>query len=190
MSDGPHRTLGMPKGWRKVAECAFREASSTEEVSDLFPSAISDDWRREVASELVIALQAEFGDGRKGCLFSGEELERVGALRRLATGFPLACLLIDCAETVAAEGLNGQAALLEVVRRAIGSWIPRLLRQIEEHHLRETDGKSAVDVRGRLGAAANALDHSKLAAQLLRADPTPIERRPPKHAGLDDGPRL
>lgn len=189
MSDGPHRTLEMRKGWRKVAGCAFNGASSTEEVCELLPPAIADDWRREVPSELIAALKKEFGDGLQGRLGIDENPGRFSALRKMAAGFPLAGALVNCAETVAADGLYGPAGILEAGRRTIEDRVQRQLRSMEEHHIRATDGKSTVDVPGRLGETANACGYGKLAAQLLRSDPTPIERRLPKHAGLDDGPR-
>ena len=48
MSDGPHRSLKMPRGWKKLAEHADKKAYAPEEVRDALPDALEQDWRSEV----------------------------------------------------------------------------------------------------------------------------------------------
>ena len=48
MSDGPYRSLKMPRGWKKLAERADKKAYAPEEVRDALPDALEQDWRAEV----------------------------------------------------------------------------------------------------------------------------------------------
>ena len=50
MSDGPHRSLKMPRGWKKLAEHADKKAYAPEEVRDALPDALEQDWRAEAGS--------------------------------------------------------------------------------------------------------------------------------------------
>ena len=44
MSDGPHRSLKMPRGWKKLAERADKKAYAPEEVRHALPEALEQDW--------------------------------------------------------------------------------------------------------------------------------------------------
>lgn len=189
MSDGPHRTLNMRKGWREVAKRAGNNAYVPDEICQQLPAALGQDWRAEVPAKLVAGLREALGDGRQGGLFVDDRRERIDALRSLAAGFPLGGVLVHCAILVAAEGGQGPAALLEAARSALVDRATCGARQVEEHYLRVARGP-AKNIRQKLETPVNSCDFTKLAMQLLGTDPAPIQRHLPKQTSLDDGPRL
>ena len=50
MSDGPHKSLNMKPGWKKVAERADLAAFEPEQVSEKLMSALQDDWATRMAA--------------------------------------------------------------------------------------------------------------------------------------------
>ena len=53
MSDGPHRSLPMRKGWKKLAERGDGTLHSDEQVRDAVPLALTDDWREERCDDFM-----------------------------------------------------------------------------------------------------------------------------------------
>src|SRR5215472_10713054 len=53
MSDGPHRSLPMRLGWRRVAESADNEAFGYDEIRDAIPPALEQDCRGEMSPEFI-----------------------------------------------------------------------------------------------------------------------------------------
>ena len=53
MSDGPHKSLPMPRAWKKFTECVSNEAFSFEEVRDAIVAALEQDWRKQNMDGLV-----------------------------------------------------------------------------------------------------------------------------------------
>ena len=72
MSDGPHRSLNMRRGWKQLAKCADNIAFSTEEIRNALSSALADDWREEVPGDICQQLQTILNKGQ-GFLFSGKK---------------------------------------------------------------------------------------------------------------------
>jgi hypothetical protein len=49
MSDGPHRSLPMRRGWKRVAERGDKRAYASEEVSEAIIVALEQDCRQEMS---------------------------------------------------------------------------------------------------------------------------------------------
>lgn len=190
MSDGPHRTLEMHKGWREVAKYVSGDAYEVGEICQKLPPALARDWRCEVRPELVNALRQFFGDGRQSSLFADQPSKRLEAMRGLAAGGTLGGVLVDCAIEVASEGRSGPDGLQEAARRALLDRAFCQSRQVEEHFRSEATERSSVNVRRRMEAAVTAYDVGRLAAQFVGTESTPIERSSAKQTGVDEGPRL
>ena len=88
MSDGPHRSLNMPHGWKKLAERADNRAFAPEEVRDTLPAALAQDWRAEVPSSLCGLVRDILSDSQRS-LFGDDRAERIEALRRKTAGYAL-----------------------------------------------------------------------------------------------------
>ena len=66
MSDGPHRSLPMSRGWKQLARRAANKAFSPVEVCDALPAALHQDWRTEVPKRLCRLIQRH-SEGQPMC---------------------------------------------------------------------------------------------------------------------------
>jgi hypothetical protein len=70
MSDGPHRSLKMRPGWKKVAKFADMRAATPDEVGHAVAAAFSDDWRADVPANVAECICEVLG-GQKRTPCSG-----------------------------------------------------------------------------------------------------------------------
>jgi hypothetical protein len=148
MSDGPSKSLNMPRAWRRVARSAEIAASSSGEIKQNLRQALVDD-SREIPPKLISALRKAFGDGRQKLLGLNEH-ERFAALRSHADGSPLGALLLSHATMVAHEGWQGEEALREATLRTLRERVTHGARQVAEHHYRGTRDGHSSEVRERI----------------------------------------
>lgn len=188
MSDGPFRSLPMRRGWQDLAERADNSNFDADEIGSALAPALRQDWTEECGPELLAGIDRVVAAASQGHLFGGEDVA-IDALRRIAAGFPLRGLIVDClGQTLADDGLAGDAAKAEAVASALADWSLRSARGVEEHGLRENLNRScAVNARQRIEAAIAQTSFEGLARQLLVLNPAPVPRTPPKLGGLDDG---
>src|SRR5215467_7075628 len=97
MSDGPYRSLKMTRPWRKLAEAAYYDAYSIEEVARALIPALDRSCRDEVPPNVWHDLARIFTD-QQNVLFSDQKAGEAVALRNQVAGMPLGCALIDAAE--------------------------------------------------------------------------------------------
>ena len=81
MSDGPHRSLNMRRGWKRFAERADKEAFAPEEVCDAIPAALEQDWRAEVSPNLTRQILVILQDNQNS-LFGDQRIEKLEVLRK------------------------------------------------------------------------------------------------------------
>ena len=188
MSDGPHRSLKMPRGWKKLAERADKKAYAPEEVRDALPDALEQDWRAEVPDGVCSRVRDILG-GNQSSLFGDLRAERLEALRGETAGYTLGNAFLDYAIEAAARGRNGDEALREAAGKALSDRAARGARQVEEHYCRESTHRRSAHVRERIEAGVTQSDIDGIAGRLVGTDKS--ERpRPAKQLGLDDGVQL
>ena len=185
MSDGPHRSLPMRRGWKKLAERADNCAFEPDQVAAAMPEAIEGDWREEVPPEFLDALRMAFGDPTQVSLFKSDCSEQLEKARPLAAGKPLAQLIVDCAIKVTVEGIS-ENPLVDAVSNACQNHGTRGIRSVEEHYKRKSSGTRAQKVRGRLEGACTKASFHDIASRLLNSSGSP-KSRTPKQTGLDHG---
>jgi len=131
-----------------------------------------------------------FDGDRQGQLFEKLDCERIESLRRLTAGKEFGGLFVDCCLQVAAEGLDGVAALRAAAATALASWAARWCAQIFQHNFCVTDASRASMINDRIKKADSGCDFAKLAHDLLAGATRQSANRPAKQAGIDDGPGL
>jgi len=185
MSDGPHRSLPMRRGWKKVAECGANHAFAPEEVSQRIAPALEEDCRHELAPGFIESMH-----GLYGSLFRNQIESELEGLRDQA-GSGIGRVILDRAIQLAAEGETGPDAPLKAVTDALMDRGQRCSRQVEEHYLRESSGRKARDVRSRIdeGVSQAAPAVEALARKILKIE-SGWSTRPQKQDGLDDGVRF
>lgn len=188
MSDGPHRSLTMPRGWKKLAERADNKAYAPEEVRDALPEALEQDWRAEVPDSVCRRVRDILGDNQSS-LFGDQRAERLEALRGETAGYALGNALLDYAIEAAARGRGGDDALREAAVKALTDRAARGARQVEEHYCRESTLHRAAHVRERIESGVTQSDIDGIAGRLVGTDKSE-KPRPAKQTGLDDGVQL
>lgn len=189
MSDGPHRSLNMRRGWKKVAEYADKGAFSSDEIGDAVASAYLQDARKELPDSVAHAVCEILGDQQEH-LFRDQKVEQLEALRPLAAGHGFGAILIDCATQRAHSGAVGPDSGLETMAAALELWGARHARQIEEHYRRESTLRRATNVRTRIEEGIGGMALHGLARQILKLDIKGNGRTSAKKDGIDDGVRL
>jgi hypothetical protein len=186
MSDGPHRTLPMRRGWKRLAKRADKSAFNAEDVKDAVGPALSADWAVEVPRDFFEGVR-DLCAGRPGLPLQIDREADVEALKRAAAGRgSLAGVLADFAAQALAEGKTGEDALREAVRNTLHDRALRAARQVEEHYLRETSARRAAYVRTRIEVGIATAGLGDLAGTLMTQG-TSSSAAPPQHRGVDDG---
>src|ERR1700730_3766531 len=102
MSDGPHRSLPMRRGWKRVAESADNHAFGTDEIRDAILPALEEDCRGEISPEFFSSLRRVCAD-QEASLFKNDVAPSLEALRN-AAGAGLARVVLNYALQQAARG--------------------------------------------------------------------------------------
>lgn len=184
MSDGPHRTLSMRKGWKHLLKHAYRDASSDDDVLEALSQALLDDCREEIPHELRSALENAIGQQKQAHLFEDDLATSLDDLRGLASGYPLAQSFLDCAIDAANQSPRADLKLVDVLARALAERAVRGARQAEEHCKKKANATRAAGMRSRLDQAISQTSFSGIAAGVLGNEAAHALKR---HDGLDDG---
>jgi len=189
MSDGPHKSLDMRRGWKRVAECGDNVAFAPEEVSKTIVPALNEDCNAEIAPGFLESVAAVFVD-RESSLFKEPIAPRLEALRR-AAGCGMGRAVLENAIEVAERGGMGMEALVDAASNALADRAARGARQVEEHYCRKANSVRAQKVRARIEEGIAQAGIKDLARHILRVQPrNSPSPRTLKHKGLDDGVKL
>jgi hypothetical protein len=189
MSDGPHKTLPMRPGWKRLSERADKTGYAAAEVAEAVCPALADDWRSEVSDNVVRQVRMVVGADAGGFLFSDQADRDLAALRDVAPS-PLAGLYIDCVRDALAGGLRGEDACETGAEAALSERAASGIRQVEEHYRRNSGTTRTDSVRQRLDAATNAAPIRALAREVLTGRRGPAGVPPAKRTGIEEGPQL
>lgn len=188
MSDGPHRSLPMRSGWKRVAEWADNQTFEAEDIGKAIIPALEKDCKGELSPEFISRLCAVC-DGQEVSLFKnelGRDLERL----RPVAGLGIGHVVLDFAiERSAREG-SGRNIAVEAMTDALTDRAARCARQIEEHYCRESSERRAYKVRQRFEEGIGKADVDGLAHRILNLESGRSGRSQLKHEGLDDGVRF
>jgi superfamily II RNA helicase len=180
MSDGPHRSLPMRPGWKRVAERAYNRNFDPNQITEAVLSALAKDCRMELSDTFLSSLRGIYDTLLKDNLSS--QLE---ALRGVA-GPGLGRSVLDHAIHQSAAGATATAE--QALASALVDRNSRCARQVDELYRRALKNRSTIDMRARIEQAGGGI--AGLARQVLKMEPKTTRRTPPKHQDLDDGVAL
>ena len=187
MSDGPFACIKMRKPWRDLLEKADNTNFGQEELVRDLRSCLKGDWNLEIPSGLATNLCQIIRDSGQASLFGNESMEQLKALRDEAAGSPLGRLFIECGIQAIWDGHAGEEGVDETVNNTLREWLARQFRGVEEHCVnKDVDRARVLNVRGRLGEAANE-DLVGLGRQLCGREAQNENVISRKQSGLDDG---
>lgn len=191
MSDGPHKSLNMRPGWKKLAERADLAAFEPEQVAEKLMSALQDDYNEDGCNELVRGIKERIGDTRQASLLDENKAgELESARRELSAGHGLKRLILDSVIQAFATTSDGTVALQQGIQNAMAELAARGARQVEEHYHRKSNEEHAVNIRTRINQAIERApigDFSRRAAGLRSQVPI---AKTQKQQNLDDGVSL
>ncbi len=187
MSDGPHRSLPMRRGWKRVAESADNQAFGTDEIRDAILPALEEDCRGEISPEFFSGLRRVCAD-QEASLFKNDVVPSLEALRNSA-GAGLARVVLNYALQQAARGNSAKDIPESALKDALMDRAARGARQVEEHYYRESTTPRANRVRERIEQAIGNADIDSVARRILDPE-SKSETQAPRRQGLDDGVKL
>lgn len=186
MSDGPHKSLQMPPGWRKLAERGANSSFEKTQVAESIPDALADDWRAGACDDLVRELRTVLNDNRQASFFDQQKEQKLEALKKISpSGYPLRRLLLECVTQAVESGQDGPDAIAAGTEYALGERLARGILSVEEHYRRSHSDKTAT-VRTGLQAAASVVSLKAITNRLLKTGASSAPPAP-KRDGLDDG---
>ena len=188
MSDGPHRSLPMRRGWKRVAECGDNLAFAAEEIGKAIIPALEQDCREEIDRQFLEGICSIFRDQEQS-LFKdhmGPQLETV----RQGAGSGIGRVILEHAIQLAETGGGGIDGLIKATTNALTDRAGRGARQVEEHYDRKSTSPRAQRVRARIEEGIGCASIKELARELLKIEPRPAAARKLKQQGLDDGVRF
>jgi hypothetical protein len=183
MSDGPHRSLPMRPGWKKVAEYADNEAFASKDVCDAIVAAVERDWRKDISPGVIGCIQEVLGGAT---LLSEDSLRALEDLRPSVAGCVMGNTLLEYVAYAVSDGKSGDSALQEAVTRTLTDCLARCARQVEEHYLRKSSAATTKNVRSRIEEGIRKAPLEAVTSRLLDPE-SPPALRVAKHDGLDDG---
>ena len=188
MSDGPHRSLNMRRGWKQLAEHADNSAFSVEEVGDTLQEALRQDWLKEVSKGFCQRIQNILNESQGSLpFFSKQKIEQLEFLRGEAAGYPLRSVLLDCTIQAVAEGYSGEEAFEKAICDALAKRKTSGGRQVEEHYWRKSTQGRAARVRQRIEESNTPPDMARFARHLTGPDKAERLHPPVKKTDIDDG---
>ncbi|MCC6946408.1 MAG: hypothetical protein IT539_01440 [Bradyrhizobiaceae bacterium] len=188
MSDGPHRSLPMRNGWKKLAERGDGKLHTPEQVSAAVPLALADDWKEERCDGFMKGVKNILLEGDQNTLFKPSKQETIDALRNLpGSGYPLRAMLRDALVQAVDDGHNGEAALVKGTADGLAIRCSAGARQVEEHYLLKSNENRATHVRGRIEDGAFRSDFDAMARSFCNLNKASSPSAINKYDSLDDG---
>ena len=188
MSDGPHKSLPMRPGWKRVAKCGDNIAFAPEEIGKAIVRALHQDCNHEIGPEFLLAIRGVFTN-HESDLFKDSMTPQLDALRDTA-GHGIGRAVLEHAIEAAERGKTGNEGLEDAMTNALTDRAARGNRQVEEHYCRESNAPRARKVRTRIEEAIGVAGINGLARQILKIEPRPTSSRKVRQEGLDDGVKL
>jgi hypothetical protein len=189
MSDGPHRSLPMRRGWKRVAEWADNPAFEVGEVSNAIVPALDQDCKGEMSQEFLSRLCAVY-HREETSLFKNNVAPELESLRHIA-GPGIGHVVLELAIQMSTDAASEHDIPLKVITDALADRAARCARQVEEHYCRESSRGRAHKVRQGIEQAINTTGFDGLARQILKIESSGSSgRMSQRHDGIDDGVRF
>ena len=193
MSDGPYKSLPMPKPWKDVAERAQKESFSHEEREESMCVALRNDFARDAGQEYLNAIGHILGDQAQGNLLADQVALEIDNITKCQSHSPLRDIINVNIQVALLSSDHGEQALVEGLNLAIQEYGRGRNRQVEEHYKRDAQNygehQKAISVREKLAQTLNSNAVRNLGQDILQSMcGTPLKTKLVKASGLDDGP--
>ena len=188
MSDGPHRSLPMRRGWKRVAECADNRAFDAGEIAQAIGAALEQDCKGEMSRDFIDRLSRVCHE-EESSLFKGQVRPKLEALR-LEAGAGIGHVILDHAIRLAANGRAAGEIPMEAAKCGLIDRGGRCARQVDEHYCRKSTQARAYKVRERVEQGLKGSHIDSVARRVLNGESGKSTRQPARKRRLDDGVKL
>lgn len=188
MTDGPHRSLPLPRQWQRVAERAANLNYTSEDVALELRDALYKDAKELPVRQIMRAL----GEGGQQSLFNEDRLDLIESSDLLSGGTALRATFRVMIVASISEGFGGRNEVLSAMATTLREHACSMCRSIEHHYLLELGCESSNVVRERILVAINGCDIERLTLNLASSHKKPplVSKRLKRRRGLDEGPHL
>lgn len=193
MSDGPYKSLPMRKSWKDASERAHKQSFSEEERAESMCVALKSDFMRDAGRDYFQALGNVLVSQEQGNLLADQVMTEIENINNKFSQSPLRDNITEHIHAALHSGLQGEAALVEGVNRAVKDHGQGCIRQVEEHYKRDAknfrEHQKADSVRNILQRTLASEAISTVGNEIIdfiRGEA--IQTRLVKASGLEDGP--
>lgn len=188
MSDGPHRSLPMPKAWKELARIGDEKIYGAEDVCDAAVYALSKDFANEVSGTLLRALRNIFDGVGNSLLMADVAMHALNDARHLAAGSVFGSAAVRWCEEYIRTGAFGRDNFHEAIGCAVQERGYGGQKQVQEHYLRKSGARRADGVASRIGGAIDSLSPRDLGRSFTGDGERP--KAPRKKTDIDQGVTL
>ena len=186
MSDGPHKSLPMSRGWKKVAKFADNSAYEQEEVAEAFTGALETDWKNGVSKGLLNQV-LDIVDSPS--LINEVSVSAIEKLCRESSGNPVASTFLNYLMAECNSNGIANVNIPKVALNTLKDISSRHIRQMGEHYIRESNRPRSQKVVARLSDSIKG-DGLKFLAGRMVSSKSQLKVSSPKKNGLDEGVRF
>lgn len=184
MSDGPHRSLPLPKRWQHVMQCAERPHCDNDELDILITNALIKEMKEDPYAFKTLE---EVQEATRS-LFPIIEANHLDAMENNAFGSSLTKMIVRLIKSRSVLGELHQDYIASSLSDALAQHAINHRRAIVEHVILKGDERQQKDVIGRLHKSLDHFDYKGLAQKLIHQGPKCKTMRIQKKTGLDEGP--
>ncbi|WP_312794474.1 hypothetical protein [Tianweitania sp.] len=188
MSDGPHRSLLMPRAWKEFARKGDATTYAEEEVRDAAVYALARDFANEVSGPLLRALRDIFDGVGNSLKMIDVASQAIEDAKHMAAGSVFGLAAVRWCEEFVLEGSFGRDRFHEAVGCAVKERGYAGQKQVQEHYLRKSGTRRSDGVAARIGSAINSLNSQEIGRSF--SDDGERAKAPRKSVGMDEGVRL
>lgn len=188
MSDGPHRSLGLRRPWRKLAKLCDNAAYAPAEVTHAATAALVSDFN-EVSAALLKALKSVFACEGNSLGSPEIAMHQLNLARALAAGSVFGQYAIKSSQMLVSEGKLEPESFFIAIGVAAKMRGQANMRAFQEHYLEKTNEFRAKKVVSRFQGAIDSLSDLSIGSVLVEARASKF-RPMSRSSGLDEGVRL
>lgn len=183
MSDGPHFSLDLRKGWKKTAEVCDNAASTPEERTNAISDALAADCQHELIADAIKQAQKDLTSDQ-GTLFAETDMQDI---RENFAGYELVERFADFTDLAISEGYSPYNSIEIGLGNALNERATRNARSMEEHYLRESNQFRSNTLHNNIQNAIENTSFRGLAKEIITPPNRRYQNKSVKQTGLDDG---
>ena len=180
MSDGPYKSLPLPRCWKKLAQRLENNAYSSTDVDETFHHELSIGFK-DIPFEQVKNILL------KNNLFKRELINDLDKLKDFCAGSDIGIRFIDFVKIKYQKESKPKDIVASALKDTLDIHMKTFSRSIQEHYLRK-DPNNSLNMQNKLTKACKRISLTNLVDTLINN--TNEKQKLEKHQQIEDGPSL